>query len=137
MSKSRKPLVLLRPPPPPNYNSLKQAHQSIFHQKRLTGHSLILETTAKFTKKQPNETFKIMYLHYFKGGAGLTELSRGGAGLVGQQTQWKFRCCMFENKIPDDFENPAGHFFRSQKEDMSGQKRTSGHPTLSLCTPSP
>ena len=45
-----------------------------------------------------------------------TELGRGRAR--------KFRCCMFENKIPDDFENPPGHFFRSQKEDMSGQKRT-------------
>ena len=37
---------------------------------------------------------------------------------------------MFENKIPDDFEIPPGHFFRSQKEDMSGKKRTSGHPSL-------
>ena len=43
-----------------------------------------------------------------------TELSRG-AGLVGQRTQWKFRCCMFDNKIPDDFENPPGNLFRSQK----------------------
>ena len=60
----------------------------------------------------------------------------GGAGLDGERTQWKFWCCMFENKIPDDFENPPGHFFRSQKEDMSRQKRVSGLiTTLSLCTP--
>ena len=51
---------------------------------------------------------------------GVAAIVDGGLRLLG----------MFEYKIPDDFEIPPGHFFRSQKEDMSGKKRTSGHPSL-------
>lgn len=34
-----------------------------------------------------------------------------------------------QNNNPDDLEIPPGHSFRFRKEDMSGQRRTSGQPT--------
>ena len=64
------------------------------------------------------------------------ELSRRGCSLTSLETSqrnatqilcervWGF------NKIPDDFEIAPGHIFSSQKEGMSGQKRTSGRPTV-------